>query len=92
MNANASLCMVLQDLPVLALLSRAVLALPLEKVGAEKAILIPVSLGKPTLVQGHEQEYVAPLDDESGLSPNCGLELEPEKARDLFARVTTLEL
>jgi len=40
MNAHACLRVVLKQLPVLAFLRRPILTLPLEEIGAEKAILI----------------------------------------------------
>jgi hypothetical protein len=82
---------VLKQLAGFAFLRRPILALPLEEIGAEKAILITVRFGMSSLVEGHEQENIIPLDDESGLSPSDGPELESKEFWNLLARVVSPE-
>ena len=70
---------------VLALLRRSILALPLEEIRTEKAILVAVCLGMSPLIEGHEKEDIITFDDESGLPPGDGPKFETEEPGDLLA-------
>ncbi len=74
------------DLPVPRRLLRLALALPLEPIRGEEAVLVSVLLHQIVLVQRHQQKHVSRPHDES-LVPDRLAERLPEQAWDLLAGV-----
>ena len=73
MNVDFRFTMVADQLTMLALLLRVVLALPLETIGGEEVVFVAVVLVEAAFLERHQQERVAVRRDEA-LIPNGGIE------------------